>query len=422
MGGRDSAKNEFAAALRRYRMRSGLTQRHLADLSTLSVRTIRYLESGINSIRPRMETIRLLADSLRLGDADRGTLELAAARQDEGTSSRGVGDAVAGFPPPPRISSLIGREPELRVLQDLVTRKRQRLVAVVGLSGVGKTRLVLELASTLIDEGKPVVWIRQPHDGARPDEAALRGDDPTRVYDWFELLAPFQRAKEALLIIDGLDGGVRRSITSILKLLSTSRDLRVVLTTRDPRGVPAESLFPLSPLPVLAVKDRAGMLESDAFSAALLLLAVNISQVCPGLRLDQSTTEVVTELCRGFDGLPAALEIVGRGCLIYSPEELVAAQARDPLALLSMLATATGPADLVPAIRDCLDSLEPSTVKLLANLAAIDGPWSVGDAADLVGDTTASVLPELRLLLLCGLVCRDAAGFSVLNLVRHALE
>ena len=45
--------------VRHYRVRIGLTQRALSDLSTVSVRTIRDLELG-HAKRPRQDTIALI--------------------------------------------------------------------------------------------------------------------------------------------------------------------------------------------------------------------------------------------------------------------------------------------------------------------------------------------------------------------------
>lgn len=54
----------FPELLRFKRVQAGLTQRTLADMSTISPRTIRALESG--RVNARMQTVRLLADALGL--------------------------------------------------------------------------------------------------------------------------------------------------------------------------------------------------------------------------------------------------------------------------------------------------------------------------------------------------------------------
>ena len=59
-----------APGIRAHRLRRGLSQEDLAERTGLSVRTIRYLESG-KVIRPRPETARLLADAFGLQGEER---------------------------------------------------------------------------------------------------------------------------------------------------------------------------------------------------------------------------------------------------------------------------------------------------------------------------------------------------------------
>ncbi|MFE3692241.1 multiprotein-bridging factor 1 family protein, partial [Streptomyces sp. NPDC059129] len=66
--------SQVGALIRAHRLRIGLTQRELADLSTISVRAIRDLEHG-RATRPRTDTVRLMADALRLGPRARTALE-----------------------------------------------------------------------------------------------------------------------------------------------------------------------------------------------------------------------------------------------------------------------------------------------------------------------------------------------------------
>src|SRR3954471_700959 len=64
--------------LRRLRTAAALSQEELAERAGASVRAVSDLERGVHQA-PRVETVRLLADTLRLGEHQRGEL-LAAAR------------------------------------------------------------------------------------------------------------------------------------------------------------------------------------------------------------------------------------------------------------------------------------------------------------------------------------------------------
>lgn len=89
---------QFGSLMRRHRLRIGLTQRELADLSTISVRAIRDLEQG-RATRPRTDTVRLIADGLRLGPRARADLESAA---HQGRRSAALHERFVTAPPAPR--------------------------------------------------------------------------------------------------------------------------------------------------------------------------------------------------------------------------------------------------------------------------------------------------------------------------------
>jgi len=59
--------------LRAWRERALLTQERLAHLAGLGVRTVRRMESD-EPLRPRIESLRLLADVLRLDETERAIL------------------------------------------------------------------------------------------------------------------------------------------------------------------------------------------------------------------------------------------------------------------------------------------------------------------------------------------------------------
>ncbi|QQC92992.1 XRE family transcriptional regulator [Streptomyces alfalfae] len=94
---------QFAEMLMRTRLRSGITQQQLADLSTISSRAIRNLEKG-HVRHPRKETVQLLADALRIDGSTRyRLLKLAVEGEREGPhgSPGGVGPPDFGRPTAP---------------------------------------------------------------------------------------------------------------------------------------------------------------------------------------------------------------------------------------------------------------------------------------------------------------------------------
>ena len=136
-----------------FREREMLSQEELADRSTLSVRTIRGLESDRGS-RPRGRSVRLLAEALGLADEDRERL-FDAARAVPARSGPGPAEPpaaarstpAAGVPAqlPSDVADFTGRSTQLDHLDALMAERSQAAATVVisGSAGVGKTALAV---------------------------------------------------------------------------------------------------------------------------------------------------------------------------------------------------------------------------------------------------------------------------------------
>jgi transcriptional regulator with XRE-family HTH domain len=156
----------FAALLRSYRTTAGLTQEALAEKAGLSRRGIADLERGAR-LAPHISTPERLAAGLELSEAERAAL-MAAARVRPPWAAVGVHPLTSGegTATPTRRQNLpahrvrlIGREEELASARHALIHADGRLVTLIGTGGCGKTRLALELASTLVEEFFDGVWL-----------------------------------------------------------------------------------------------------------------------------------------------------------------------------------------------------------------------------------------------------------------------
>lgn len=119
--------SQFSVLLRQLRKQAGLTQEELADRSGLAVRTIRRLETG-ESANPQLDTVRQLADALKLESDERAQL-LAAADGQVSSDRSGIDGiqpesafegrlAAAADDLAHAVGARWGREEELRRIQD----------------------------------------------------------------------------------------------------------------------------------------------------------------------------------------------------------------------------------------------------------------------------------------------------------------
>ena len=257
----------FGHLLRQHRKVAGLTQEELAEHACMSVRSIQAFEAGARQT-PRWATIDLLATALVLPPRERVAFTVAARPRhplllsdssvDGSTSASGRGGVP--FPSParepgaqepgpyrahdwndaPDLGSFYGREPELATLERWLVADRCRLVAVVGLGGVGKTALAARLTEWVGAHFDALIWRSLLH--APPLSDVIRG--------WLQILSPRQDAE--------LPPGLDEQLALLLDHLRRQRCLLVLDTVES----------------ILRGNDRAGSYRSGYEDYSRLLQAI----------------------------------------------------------------------------------------------------------------------------------------------------
>lgn len=153
----------FGELIRTLRQRIGMTQEKLAAASGVGVVTIGDLERGVNT-GPRRDTVERLCDALLLSDEERATVwtaweklkerrkaektgvsplrEQRRDRAEHGAASDRLEIEHLLMDEAPTGSALFSRDEELAALKYLTVDERCRIVATIGLRGMGKTNLV----------------------------------------------------------------------------------------------------------------------------------------------------------------------------------------------------------------------------------------------------------------------------------------
>ena len=364
-----------------------------------------------------LEVFRQARDSLidELGlepGADLRAVELAILRQDPALAPQPVQQESVTLMIPTALTSLVGRERELRDLRDLVLRTDIRLVTLVGAGGSGKTRLALALASEsqpFFANGVAVVELsalREPALVLPTIAQALRvGEQPGEPLA--QTLAAWAAERELLLVVDNFEQ-VAEAGLDLLRLIEASPRLTVVVTSRRVLHLSGEHVFPVEPLA-----------EEDAAD----LFVARAGALNPRSPLDADDPDV-REICRRLDGLPLAIELAASRTHTLSPNQLLE-RLGERLTLLT-----GGPHDL-PArqqtLRDTLDwsaeLLSSGEREMLARLSVFPNDASLEAATDV----TSGDLDTLEGLVTNSMVQRvsvtDHPRFRMLETVReYALE
>ncbi|MDX2564390.1 helix-turn-helix domain-containing protein [Streptomyces sp. TX20-6-3] len=434
----------LAEQLRAARQWAGITQEQLAGLSTVSVRAIRDLEQG-RVRHPRRETLRLLAGAMRLSDARRAALELAVEGAEAGTVMREAYGAELA-PPPKPLRRLVGRTEELRALTGLLATEHERLLSVVGLAGVGKTRLAQEAALLLHGRDRtPVVWVDMTDTappaagpaGTRSPRSALTGWARSLALGGRGLdeLASVIRGRATLLVLDGHDTGPHLT-PPLLELLHVCERLKVLITTREPHRTPGNRMLPLGPLPVPDPEPGespggAGVPGASltAGEPAVELMLSYVGHMRPDLMPGDSLVRTVARISRALDGVPRAMEAAASWLLLRSPAELLRIARTTPLDVVDDVTAGdtgdVGGEGLAALLAAAVARLDDGPAALLGDLSLLPDGWSADQAAAGLSATPAAVVRDVHALMLRGLVRRlpgeedGAPRFGVLNLVRQ---
>ncbi|WP_282947551.1 ATP-binding protein [Cellulomonas endometrii] len=204
---------------------------------------------------------------------------------------------------------LIGRDADVVTVEELLGTARA--VTVLGTGGLGKTRLVQEVARRAADR-YPAVYVaelasvRDDPDVLPalavalriPEPATRRGVTDARLRSLPERVQDRLGEQPTLLVLDNCEHVLDGVSSWVAEVVGALPSVQVLTTSRAPLGVQGERVHPLEPLPV---RDADG-----APGAAVRLFTERATAVRPGAALPG---DVVERLCARLDGLPLAIEL-----------------------------------------------------------------------------------------------------------------
>jgi predicted ATPase len=277
-------------------------------------------------------------------------------------------------------TDFIGRGREVDAVRQLLLRQDVRLVTITGPGGIGKSRLAIEVARSMIDFFAggayfvPLAAVSDPVAVIPSIAQAIRLPEKRG-------LAPMENLKEylsnssgapILLLIDNFEH-VISSAPLLAELLACSRTVKLLVTSRAALRVYNEHEFPVPPLALPDPKSVSSPAELSKYSA-ILLFVQRAAAVKPGFELTEENASVIAEICARLDGLPLAIELAAARVKLLS---VSAMRAR----LASSLQLLTGGARDLPARQQTLrqaidwsyDLLSGPEQKLFRRLAVFTG-------------------------------------------------
>jgi predicted ATPase/class 3 adenylate cyclase len=287
---------------------------------------------------------------------------------------------------PQQLSSFIGRDTELRELEEALTKAR--LVTLTGAGGTGKTRLSLQVAAEALDRFPDGAWLiplASLVDAERVPQAIATAlglrEEPGRGL--LETVVDHLKPLHVLLILDNAEHLLDACARCADALLRQCQRVTLLVSSRERLGMEGELTYRVPPLEV-PDSEGADAIEHVASFGAVALFIERAQLHQPGFNLTPRNAGAICAVCRRLDGIPLALELAAARVRSMAVEEIERRLDRRFDLLKGGSRTASPRQQTLRSLIDwSFDLLEPAEQSLLARLAVFSGGWTL-DAAERV--------------------------------------
>ncbi len=293
---------------------------------------------------------------------------------------------------PSDLTPFIGRRDELSAITGYLADPSIHLLTLLGVGGIGKTRLAIHAAAELVDDFPDGVWLvefarlRDPKLVPQHTASVLgvSAHDALEGQDVGDVLINYLRDKRLLLLLDNCEHLIQACASLAERLLRECPQVQVLATSRESLGTPAEQLFNVPAMDVPVETTDADELKG---SEAIQLFISRATAAVPMFKATVDNIGPIREICQHLDGIPLAIELAAARVKILAPEQ-IAELLSDRFQLLT-----GGPRTALPRHQTLKATLEWSfnlltepEQKLFTRVSVFSGGWTLEDVEGLLVD------------------------------------
>ncbi|MEM7531560.1 MAG: BTAD domain-containing putative transcriptional regulator [Chloroflexota bacterium] len=241
-----------------------------------------------------------------------------------------------------QLTRFFGRRQELTDIEGRLRQPDCQLLSLLGMGGIGKTRLAIEVGQRLEHRFANGVWLvslENVMSGGAMSGGAMSGGksaaEPahglwTTIASAFHLtlnpqvtpmaqLSAYLADKELLLILDNFEQLVDEA-RHLVTLLAAAPQLKCLVTSRVRLGIQMEWEYALEGLPY---DDPSQGKPTRENSAAIQLFTYSAQRIRNDFQLTAEDASAVQQICGLVGGLPLGIELAAAWTRLLSPNEIL---------------------------------------------------------------------------------------------------
>jgi predicted ATPase/DNA-binding CsgD family transcriptional regulator len=219
---------------------------------------------------------------------------------------------------PQDMTPFIGRERELRQLAEFVENPRLPLITLIGVGGVGKTRLAIEAAQRSVERFSngvvfvPLITLTQP------DQLLLFIGEQLQIH--FEghsanqQVLNYLRDKQLLLVLDNFEH-LLAAATQVADILQNAPHVNVIATSRERLNLQNETTFVTPGMSLSA--------SGTQHSEAIQLFLETARRQHHTLEFHDAEMARIARICQLVEGMPLAIELAAAWIHALTPGDIL---------------------------------------------------------------------------------------------------